>query len=167
MTVSLTQTKVNAVNEVSRTTSIGNKVGRLDIAMDQMPRMHNLDTFQHLIGNHQHSLETEPTPALVELILQTGTQQIHDHEIVRILRPKVMDLGEPGSILELAVHLVLVTELGASGSVLLELDGDFFPVGAHAEVDVAEGTATDSFGDAIFGDGGLHCFYILFIAILE
>ena len=75
-----------------------------------------------------------------------------------------MDLGEARRVLELAVDLVLVTELRTASSVLFEFDGDLLPVGADAQVDVPEGATADTLGDAIFGDGGLHVSF-LFIAI--
>ena len=72
-----------------------------------------------------------------------------------------MDLGESRGILEFAVYLVFVTELRAASAVLFEFHGNLFAVGADAEVDVTEGSAADSFGDAVFGDGRLHCCFLL------
>lgn len=74
MTVSLTQTEINTVDKVTLPAPIGDKVGRLDIAMDQVPGVHDLHAFQHLIGNHKDGLEGEPTSALVELILEGWTE---------------------------------------------------------------------------------------------
>ena len=71
-----------------------------------------------------------------------------------------MDLGEAGRVLKFAVDLVFVTELGTSGAVLFEFHCHLLAVRADAEVDVPEGTAADSFRDAIFRDGGLHCLFI-------
>jgi len=154
MTVSLTQTKVDTVYE--RSAAIGDKVRRLDIAMDEMPTVHNFHAFQHLIGDHQYRFEGEPPSAFVELILKRRSEQIHNHEVVGVLRSEVMDLGEARGILEFAVYLVFMAELGAARAVFFEFHGDLFAVGAHAEIDVTEGTAAYSFGDAVFGDGGLH-----------
>ena len=129
--------------------------------MDEMTAVHDLYSLQHLIGDHEDGLEAEPTSALVELILKGGPKQIHHHQIVGVLSAEVMDLGEAWRVLELAVDLVLVTELRTASSVLFEFDGDFFPVGADAQVDVPEGAAADTLGDAVFGDGGLHCLFYL------
>ena len=71
-----------------------------------------------------------------------------------------MDLGEAGGVLEFAVDLVFVAELGTTRAVLFEFDGHLFPVGADAEVDVTERAAADSFRDAVFGDGGLHFLWV-------
>jgi len=162
MAVALRQSEINAVNKVVRSTAVGDKVGRLDVPMDQMATVHNLHALQHLIGDHESGLEAETASALVELVLERWPKKVHDHEIVRILDTKVMDLGEAGGILKLAVDLVFVTELGTTRSVLFEFNGHFFAVGADAKVDVTEGTTADAFRDAVFGNGGLHCDFIYF-----
>jgi len=64
-----------------------------------------------------------------------------------------MDLGEAGSILELAVDLVFMAELRTASSVLFEFDSDLLPVGADAQIDVPEGATADTFGDAVLRDG--------------
>ena len=88
--VSLGETKVDAVDEVSVAASaVRDKVGGLDIAVDQVARVHELHTLQHLIGHHEDRLERESTTALVELILQRGSQQVHHHEVV--LREAMME----------------------------------------------------------------------------
>ncbi len=69
-----------------------------------------------------------------------------------------MDLGEAGRVPDLEVDLVLVKQLRTASS-LSEFDGNVLPVGADAQVDVPEGAAADTLGDAVFGDGGLHCLY--------
>jgi hypothetical protein len=77
-----------------------------------------------------------------------------------------MDLGESGRVLELPVDLVLVAELRTASSVFFKFDGDLLPVGTDAQVDVPEGSTADTFGDAVFGDGGgLHCVDMLLIYI--
>ena len=62
--------------------------------MDDMAAVHNLNAFQHLIGDNKDCLEAESAPALVEL---GGSKHIH-HEVVEILGAEVMvmDLGEAG-----------------------------------------------------------------------
>ena len=40
-----------------------------------------------------------------------------------------MDLSKPWCVLQLTVHLVLVTELGAPGAVLFELDSNLLAIG--------------------------------------
>lgn len=125
VTVTLGKSKINAIDKVAIASSaIRHKVGRLDISVNQVARVHQLDALQQLISNHQDSLERKATAALVELILQRGTKEIHHHQVVTVLGSKVVNLGKPGSVLQLTVHLVLVTELRAAGSVLFKLDSD-------------------------------------------
>jgi hypothetical protein len=70
VTVALGKAEVDAVDKVSVATAcIRDKVGRLDVAVNQMTRMHEFNAFQHLIGHHEHSFEREPSAAFIELIL--------------------------------------------------------------------------------------------------
>ena len=88
--------------------------------------MHQFDALQHLVGDHQHRLEGESATTYVELILQGRTQQVHNHQVVRILRTEVMDLCKAGCILQFTVHLVFVTQLWASCTVLFKLYSNLF-----------------------------------------
>mmetsp|Transcript_4507 Transcript_4507/g.10940 ORF Transcript_4507/g.10940 Transcript_4507/m.10940 type:complete len:322 (-) Transcript_4507:208-1173(-) len=151
VTVSLRQTEIDTVDEVSvSTTPIRDEVGGFDITVDQVARMHQFDTLEHLIGYHEHRLEGESTTALVELILQRRSEKVHDHEIVRILGSKVVDFGESRSVLQFTVDLVFVTQLRASSSMLFELDGNLLTIGADSEVNVPEGTSSNALGDSVF-----------------
>ena len=123
--VPLGQAKVDAVDEVAGpAASVGDEVGRLDVAVDEVAGVHQLDALQHLVGDHEDRLEGEAAAALVELILEGGAEQVHHHEVVRVLGAKVVDLGEARGILQLSVHLVLVSELRAAGAMLFEFDGN-------------------------------------------
>mmetsp|Transcript_8789 Transcript_8789/g.23731 ORF Transcript_8789/g.23731 Transcript_8789/m.23731 type:complete len:334 (-) Transcript_8789:165-1166(-) len=154
VTVSLGETEIDTVDEVAvSTATVCHEVSWLDISVNQVTRMHELHTLEHLIGNHENGLEGESSSALVELVLEGWSEQIHDHEVVGVLCSEVVDLGETWRILQLTVHLVLVTKLRASCSVLLELHSDLFAVGADTKVDVSEGTSSDTLGDAVFRDG--------------
>jgi len=149
--VSLGQTEIDAVNKVTVTAAtVGDKIGGLDIAMDQVAGVHEFDALEHLVGDHEHGLEGESSAAFVELVLEGGTEEVHDHEIVGILGSKVVDLGETGGVLQFTVDLVFVTQLRTPGAVLFELDGDLFAIGADSEVDVPKGPSADAFGDSVF-----------------
>jgi hypothetical protein len=157
VSVSLGETEINAVDKVSvSSSSVRDKVGWLDVTVDQVAGVHEFDTLEHLIGNHEDGLEGESATALVELILERRPEKVHDHEVVRVLGSEVVHLGETGGVLQFTVDLVFVTQLRASGSVLFELDGDLLAVGANSEVDVPEGTSANALGDSVFRDGGLH-----------
>mmetsp|Transcript_13224 Transcript_13224/g.19985 ORF Transcript_13224/g.19985 Transcript_13224/m.19985 type:complete len:252 (+) Transcript_13224:510-1265(+) len=79
MAVAFRQSEINAVHKVPRPASVRDEVSRLDITMDEMATVHDLDAFQHLIGDHEDGLEAESTAALVELILEGGAEEVHDH----------------------------------------------------------------------------------------
>ena len=147
--VTLRQAEVDAVDEVPGPAAVGDEIGWLNVTVDEVAAVHDLDALEHLVRDHEHGLEAEPPPALVELVLEGRAQEVHDHEVVGVLGAEIVDLGEAGGVLELAVHLVLVAELRAAGAVLFELHRHLLPVGSHAEVDVAEGPAADSLGDAV------------------
>lgn len=125
VTVPLGQTKVDAVDEVAGTAaSVGDEIGRLDVTVDEMAGVHQLDALQHLVGDHEDRLEGESAAALVELILEGRAEKVHHHEVVRVLGAKVVDLGEARGILQLTVHLVLVTQLRTASAMLFEFDSD-------------------------------------------
>jgi hypothetical protein len=157
VTVSLGQTEIDTVDEVTVTAAtVGNKVSWLNITVDQVTGVHQFDTLEHLIGNHKDSLQGESTTALVELVLEGRAEEVHNHEVVGILGSKVVDLGESGSILQLTVDLVFVTQLRASGAMLFELDGDLLAISADSEVNVSKGPSANAFGDSVFRDRRLH-----------
>ena len=118
--------------------------------MNQVAGVHEFNTLEHLIGNHKNGLERESTAALVELILEGGTKEIHNHEVVGILGTKVVDLGETGGVLQFTVDLVFVSKLRTSRTVLFELDSYLLAIGANSEVNVSEGSSTDAFGNSVF-----------------
>ena len=139
VSISFAQSEIDAVDEIARAAaSIGDEVGGFDIPVDQVAGVHQLHALQHLIGDHEDGLETEATAAFVELILERGAEQIHHHEVVGVLGAEVVDFGEAGGILELAVDFVFVAELGAACSVFFEFDGHLLPVGSHAQINITE-----------------------------
>jgi len=162
VTVSLGKTEIDTVDKVAvSAATVRDKVGGFDITVDQVAGMHEFHAFKHLVGDHENGLEGESTAALVELILEGRTEEIHNHEVVRILGSEVVDLGESGSILQFTVYFVFVTQLRTPGAVLLELHGNLLAIGADSEVNVSERPSTDSLGDSVFRNRGLHgCSYM-------
>lgn len=75
VSISLTQSEIDAVNEIAATaSSISDEVCRLDITMDQVAGVHELHTLEHLISNHQNRFEGESAAAFVELIFEGRTE---------------------------------------------------------------------------------------------
>jgi hypothetical protein len=50
----------------------------------------------HLLGNHDYSLDGELPVAVVEQVLQTGTEQIDDQNVVQAFLTEVVDIRDPG-----------------------------------------------------------------------
>ena len=53
-----------------------------DVSVDEVLVMNEFNATYHLVGQHQHRFHGEPSGAEIEQILQGGTQQIHDQDIV-------------------------------------------------------------------------------------
>jgi len=120
--IPLGKSKINAVDEISAAaSSIGDEVSRFDITMDKVAGVHELHSLQHLISNHKDGFEGETTTTFVELILKRWSEEIHNHQIVRILGAKIVNFCKSGSILKLTVNLIFVTQLGTAGTMLLKL----------------------------------------------
>lgn len=53
-------------------------------------------TTNHLLGNHDHSLDGKASVAVVEEILERRTQEIDDEDVVKTLLAKVVHIGNAG-----------------------------------------------------------------------
>ena len=67
-----------------------------------------LDTY-HLLGHHDDRLDGELSVAVVEEVLQTGSEKVNDENVVETLLAKVIDIRDPG-----CTRLVLVLNAEAS-----------------------------------------------------
>lgn len=70
VTVLFGHAEVNDVDDIGRlgTRSADEEVVRLDVAIDQVLLVNRLHARQHLFGDHDDSLDGEPTVAVVEQI---------------------------------------------------------------------------------------------------
>ena len=66
------------------------KVVWLHISVEEVTRVDELDSLQHLIGEHQHGFERKLPLAVVEEVLETGSQQIDNHHVVVTFDAKPM-----------------------------------------------------------------------------
>ena len=58
---------------------------------------HNSDgRTNHLLGDHDYSLDRELPVAVVEQVLQTGAEQIDDQDVVQALLSKVINIRNAG-----------------------------------------------------------------------
>lgn len=93
--IPLGQAKVNQINVFLVITKAHHKVIGLDITMDKVLVVDVLDPLDHLVSQHQDSLETKPSVAQVEEVLQTMSKQVHDHGIVVTDRSIVYNTRNP------------------------------------------------------------------------
>jgi hypothetical protein len=90
ITVLLTKTVINYENNIRFPPQPNQVIVRFDITMDVTLWMHELNTLNHLISNHNHSLQREFPVAQVEQIFNTRTKKIDHHHIApRFLTPPV------------------------------------------------------------------------------
>lgn len=55
--------------------------------------MHELDALNHLIREHNHSLERKLASAEVEEVFEVGSKQVDDHYVALGFEPIPMDRG--------------------------------------------------------------------------
>ena len=70
----LRQTEINNVYVVLLLADADEEVVRLDITMEEVPRMDKLNSLEHLIGQHKHCFKREFAFAVVEKVLETWSE---------------------------------------------------------------------------------------------
>lgn len=96
ITVLLSHAKIDDVDDVG---SLGGwaadkEVVGLDVTVDQILLVDCLHAREHLLSHHHHSLGGESSVAVIEQILQTGTEEVDDENVVQALLAKVVDIGD-------------------------------------------------------------------------
>lgn len=95
VTVLLGHTEVNDVDNV-RDLAVGSaneEVVRLDVAVDQVLLVDCLNARQHLLGNHDNSLDGEAAVAVIKEVLEGRTEQVNDKNVVEAFLAEVIDIG--------------------------------------------------------------------------
>lgn len=64
--VALREAKVDAVDVGALVAKADDEVGRLDVPVDEVPRVQGVDALEQLVGDLQHGFEGEASGALVE-----------------------------------------------------------------------------------------------------
>ena len=91
--------------------------------------MQILDSLHHLDPHHQYCLEGEPLIPFHKYILQTFTQQVHQHQVVSIFDASSVDPGNPHNIpivMEILIEFGFEEELGVAGCDRLGLHRKIF-----------------------------------------
>lgn len=68
----LGQSIVDQVNIVLPLANANEEIVRFDVTMEKTPRMNILTPLNHLVCQHQHSVERETTVAIVEQVFERG-----------------------------------------------------------------------------------------------
>lgn len=96
ITVLLGHAEVDDVDDVGglgRRTTDEEVVG-LDVAVDEILLVDCLDAREHLLSHHHHSLGGEPSVAVVEQVLQTGSEEVDHENVVQTLLAEVVNIGD-------------------------------------------------------------------------
>ena len=76
-----------------------------------MATVNELYPLEHLVGKHEHCLETEFALAVVEKVFEGRAQKIDYHHIVVSLNAEPVDIGDADAPLQNAVQLGLIEQL--------------------------------------------------------
>ena len=66
-----------------------------------------------MLGNHNDGLDAEPSIAMVEEVLEGGSKQIDDEDVVQTFLSKVVHIGNAG-----CHHVSLVQKIRYTGDML-------------------------------------------------
>jgi len=147
----LGQAEVNDVHQVALLAETHEKVVRLNVAVDEVPRVDVVDAGDHLVRQQQNRLQREAARAKVEEVLQRGSEQLHHHHIVVALAAAPYYARYAYAALHRLVELGLDVQLGVLGADALQLDGHLLAgVNRGAQVDVAERSRPDLAAQAVF-----------------
>jgi len=101
VTVLLGHAEVNNVNNVGGF-AVGpsdQEVVGLDVAVDEVLLVDGLHAGQHLLGDHDDGLDGEAASAVVEEVLERGSEQVNDKNVVEAFLAKVIDIGDASCML--------------------------------------------------------------------
>mmetsp|Transcript_62157 Transcript_62157/g.115340 ORF Transcript_62157/g.115340 Transcript_62157/m.115340 type:complete len:205 (+) Transcript_62157:885-1499(+) len=111
VSVPLCEAEVDEVNNVCLLAVANEKVVWLDIPVDEVLGMKILNPEQHLICEHQDSLEAELPVADVEQVLKGRTKQVHNKDIIVTMNVAEMHVGDAWDALQVLEELTLIHQL--------------------------------------------------------
>ena len=97
------QSVVNEEKFVAVSADPHEKIVRFDISVNEVLVVYELDPADHLVGQHQHRFHGEPPGAKVEQVLQGGTKQVHDQDVVIAFRTIPTDVRDANAALKLLI----------------------------------------------------------------
>ncbi len=98
VSVLLGHAKVNDVNNVGGLGSgtADDEVVGLDVSVDEVALVYGLDAREHLLGNHDDSLDGESATAVVEEVFERRSEEVNNENVVETLLAEVVDIGNTG-----------------------------------------------------------------------
>ena len=105
------------------------EVLRLDVAVQVMSIVQRLEPSEQLIHDQQRGLEGEPSPAVLEQVLEVGSQQLEDHHIEVVLDTMPADLRKAHLSRQRCVDVHLLFKQRRMDGVVLELESHLFVCG--------------------------------------
>ena len=146
VSVALSQAEVDHVDDVLLLAMANEEVVRLHVAMNKVVIVQELQSLDHLVSYHERCFHCELPLAEVEGILQTRSEQVHDHRVVISLDAepvyardarcslKVNDASSLTSAVKYFVNLRLIEQLRELCLHRLEFNSNIvasFDVGAY------------------------------------
>jgi len=89
--IPLGKAEIYDVDEVLLFAVTNQKVIWLHVSMNKMIVMDKFKSLNHLVGQHQSSLDGQFSLAIVEDVFQTRSQQVHDHRVIISFNAKPVD----------------------------------------------------------------------------
>ena len=113
--VRLAQAEIDDMYDVGFPPEPDQEIVRLEVSMQEAPGVQELDPRQHLVDEHEHSLEGELALAVVEEVFEAGAEEVEHHGIVVAFGAVPVDLGNAGTATQNFVEFGFVEELGMFG----------------------------------------------------
>lgn len=121
----LCQPKVNRVQYIALRTSPHEKVARRNVAVQEAVGVNVLQPRDGLVREEQHRLDGEAPPAVRQEVLQGRAEALLHQDVVVVLLPEPMRLGDPDAAAEFLVRGGLCLQRAGAVSVGHEFDGHF------------------------------------------
>lgn len=138
------QAKVNDIHLRATATNTHQEIIGLDIAVEKAAGMDILDATNELVGQEQDSFEGELAIAIIEQILQGGTQEVNDHSIIITFCAIPSNKGDADTSSESFIHFSLVFELRVFRLCVFQLNSHLFAGDdVCTQIDIAKRAGAD------------------------
>mmetsp|Transcript_93831 Transcript_93831/g.148212 ORF Transcript_93831/g.148212 Transcript_93831/m.148212 type:complete len:206 (+) Transcript_93831:516-1133(+) len=159
ISVLLGKAKIDDMDLVCLLSQTNQKVVRLNVAVDEILRVHILNAVHCLVSEHQHRLQTKLAVAKAEEILERGAEKIENHNIVVAFHSIPMDVWHANATCQNLVQLGLVQQLWVLRFDGLQFDGNLVTslyICANVNISKRSGANLTSQSE-LAADSQLHC----------